>query len=409
MKEFYSWMQSNDDKSNPLCKYPSEAFSGYIDYKYMKDISPKEHLKAVDWGMFGFPGRDGTESTIWIGTEGCYTNCHYDTYGFNLVAQIQGRKRWILFPPWESFYLYPTRIPYEESSVFSEVNVKNPDYQHHPEFKKACPYIVTLEPGQVLYVPRHWWHYVESLEDSISVNTWIDTEEDLESRISEAITRCLFSTLLEARDQLKEDQKEDQPKNDQKEDDWINPGEEMLSLDTNIQLLQLALTMKCGTDEEKVKNTRSMLCDALRDIPVRGSDRCYRKKRKLSENLETCDKGGATKNLKYEKEENCKLDKGDNLNADLNEELCSQDLQTTGGQDFPYIIILESKNKGDDNKETEESQNAKTNLKSKTPGNMCKPFSERCKNETSSKVFEKLVKSVLHPQVIQTILTQLNQ
>lgn len=31
-----------------------------------------------------------------------------------------------------------------------------------------------LEPGQVLYVPRHWWHFVESLEDSISVNTWIE-------------------------------------------------------------------------------------------------------------------------------------------------------------------------------------------------------------------------------------------
>lgn len=45
------------------------------------------------------------------------------------------RKRWILYPPWESSYLYPTRIPYEESSVFSEVNVKNPDFERHPLFK----------------------------------------------------------------------------------------------------------------------------------------------------------------------------------------------------------------------------------------------------------------------------------
>lgn len=48
-------------------------------------------FQDVDWGVFGFPDRDGKESTIWIGSEGCYTNCHYDTYGFNLVAQIQGR------------------------------------------------------------------------------------------------------------------------------------------------------------------------------------------------------------------------------------------------------------------------------------------------------------------------------
>lgn len=45
------------------------------------------------------------------------------------------RKQWILFPPWETSYLYPTRIPYEESSVFSEVNVKNPDLQQHPQFQ----------------------------------------------------------------------------------------------------------------------------------------------------------------------------------------------------------------------------------------------------------------------------------
>lgn len=29
--------------------------------------------------------------------------------------------------------------------------------------------------AQVLYVPRHWWHYVESVDPiTVSVNSWID-------------------------------------------------------------------------------------------------------------------------------------------------------------------------------------------------------------------------------------------
>ena len=33
---------------------------------------------------------------------------------------------------------------------------------------------VVLSPGEVLFVPRHWWHYVECVESAVSVNTWIE-------------------------------------------------------------------------------------------------------------------------------------------------------------------------------------------------------------------------------------------
>ena len=49
------------------------------------------YLQVVDWSSLGFPGRAGAESTLWLGSSGAHTQCHYDTYGCNLVAQIYGR------------------------------------------------------------------------------------------------------------------------------------------------------------------------------------------------------------------------------------------------------------------------------------------------------------------------------
>jgi ribosomal protein L16 Arg81 hydroxylase len=42
--------------------------------------------------------------------------------------------------------------------------------------QNAEPYIVDLEAGDVLYVPHNWWHYVESLTTSISINTWVELD-----------------------------------------------------------------------------------------------------------------------------------------------------------------------------------------------------------------------------------------
>lgn len=33
--------------------------------------------------------------------------------------------------------------------------------------------MVDLDPGDVLFVPARWWHYVENLSTAISINTWV--------------------------------------------------------------------------------------------------------------------------------------------------------------------------------------------------------------------------------------------
>ncbi|XP_059503512.1 HSPB1-associated protein 1 homolog [Stegostoma tigrinum] len=202
LQEFLAWLHDESkDLVGPFAAFPRSLYWAYADYKYiaMTFEEKAEVFQDVIWSDFGYPGRDGRDSTLWIGTEAANTPCHLDSYGCNLVLQVQGRKRWHLFPPEDTAFLYPTRIPYEESSVFSSVNVVNPDFARFPRFRGARPHLVTLHPGEVLFVPRHWWHYVESLDPvTVSINSWIELDDDDEARVGEALARTVVCALKTA-------------------------------------------------------------------------------------------------------------------------------------------------------------------------------------------------------------------
>jgi HSPB1-associated protein 1 len=89
--------------------------------------------------------------------------------------------------------LQPTRIPYEESSIYSKLNFFSPNLE---DFKgvKSCRKII-LEPGDVLFVPHKWWHYVENLDTAVSINTWLPMPTDNEERLKESLVQ-LFITQI---------------------------------------------------------------------------------------------------------------------------------------------------------------------------------------------------------------------
>ena len=53
-----------------------------------------------------------------------------------------------------------------------------------------------LKPGDVLFVPRHWWHSVESLTNSIAVNTWLPHPEDAVERVKEAVVNFFIYLII---------------------------------------------------------------------------------------------------------------------------------------------------------------------------------------------------------------------
>jgi histone arginine demethylase JMJD6 len=97
---------------------------------------------------------------IYIGPEGSLSALHRDywnTHGY--LAQIQGRKRAILFSPEDSEFLYG-----------GQVDPERPDFERFPLFDRATAYECVIEPGDTLLTPANWWHHVRGLEKSITVS-----------------------------------------------------------------------------------------------------------------------------------------------------------------------------------------------------------------------------------------------
>ena len=94
---------------------------------------------------------------------------HYDG-ARNFVIEVGGLRRWILSHPknCESMYLLPKNHP---SGRHSEVDWSNPDFNVHPKFKNLFANEVIFKPGEVLYVPTSWFHYIVSLNVNWQCNS----------------------------------------------------------------------------------------------------------------------------------------------------------------------------------------------------------------------------------------------
>lgn len=117
-----------------------------------------------------FPDSRIAAENLWIGGGGCISPLHYDP-SENLLAQIVGHKRIILFPPDDLANVYPygamTKIPH-----LSRVNPTHPDFSKFPRFARTRRIECVLHPGEMLFIPFCWWHQVESVDFTVSVNFW---------------------------------------------------------------------------------------------------------------------------------------------------------------------------------------------------------------------------------------------
>ncbi|MCJ1465715.1 hypothetical protein MMC07_004334 [Pseudocyphellaria aurata] len=146
------------------------------------------------------PQLDEPLLNAWLGPAGTVSPLHTDPY-HNILCQAVGRKYVRLYSPDQTENLYPRGM--EQGGVVDmsntsqvddvEVGLLSADVEvellsadvaganvgegeeqndKFPLFRTASYQETILNPGECLYIPAGWWHYVRSLTVSFSVSFW---------------------------------------------------------------------------------------------------------------------------------------------------------------------------------------------------------------------------------------------
>lgn len=84
----------------------------------------------------------------------------------NLLIQVTGQKKIRLWAPNEEPNLYV------KGSSSEVIDIDHPDPIQFPKFSKTRWIEITLNPGQMLFIPALWFHNVRSESFSVSINVF---------------------------------------------------------------------------------------------------------------------------------------------------------------------------------------------------------------------------------------------
>lgn len=110
---------------------------------------------------------DGYLKLLIGGTGGRFPTLHYDGQNAHaMITEIYGDKQFILYPPEDSVSLYPKPDMPNQSHI---TDLQHPDLTRFPRYTNATQHFTVLHPGDMIFVPSHWWHAARVLSPSVSI------------------------------------------------------------------------------------------------------------------------------------------------------------------------------------------------------------------------------------------------
>lgn len=133
------------------------------------------------------------EPLMWVGNSARIAP-HFDT-DENIACCVAGSRKFLLFPPEQLKNLYVGPLDRTMAGPpASFIDPRHVDLETYPAFETAIAsaMVADLQPGDALYIPCLWWHYVESEGPlNVLVNYWWN-----DARSDEIMSSLALALLL---------------------------------------------------------------------------------------------------------------------------------------------------------------------------------------------------------------------
>lgn len=150
-----------NDRVHHYFRVSSDAGNHWL-FDELPFFKPKKSIFMVEPNeQRGIHCRFGMRSVI--------AEAHFDG-SRNAVVMLGGMRRWILTHPDQCSNMHMLG-PMHPSGRHSEVDWSKPDIKKFPNFPKVMGNEVILRPGDFLFVPTYWIHYIVSLNVNYQCNT----------------------------------------------------------------------------------------------------------------------------------------------------------------------------------------------------------------------------------------------